>query len=143
VTLFRAGNHLAVVGSADLLRDLLAPRVGLVLGVWAGVDDSRVAFGLEPGLADDFRFCGTSVRGLGFVTLLHERRVAVLHRVVVGGLGEVDLAGLPECLFALLLLAGQELGHEGVVTLSHIFVPAFLHLILDHVLDELGLGDAP
>ena len=60
VTLLRSGDHLAVVWSADLLGDLLAPGVGLVLGVGTGVDDGRVALGLEPSLANDLRLGLTS-----------------------------------------------------------------------------------
>lgn len=69
--------------------------------------------------------------------------MALLHGVVEGHLAKVDLTGLPERLLALLLLARQELRDVGVVTLGHVLVPAFLDLILDHVIHELGLGDAP
>ena len=70
----------------------------------------------------------TVIGRLGIVAILDERRVAVLHRVVVGRLGEVDLARLPERLLALLLLARQELGHEGVMALGDILVPTLFHL---------------
>ena len=53
VALLGPGDHLAVVRGADLLRDLLAPGVGLVLGVGTSVDDGGVALGLEPSLAND------------------------------------------------------------------------------------------
>jgi len=70
----------------------------------------------------------TAVGRLGIIALLHKGCVAVLHRVVVGGLGEVDLARLPECLFALLLLGREELGHEGVMALGNVLMPALFHL---------------
>ena len=60
VALLRTGDHLAVVRSADLLGDLLAPGVGLVLGIGTGVDDGGVALGLEPSLANDLRLGLTS-----------------------------------------------------------------------------------
>ena len=39
-------------------------------------------------------------------------------------------------------LARQKLGYVGVVALRDVLVPALLDLILDHVVDVLGLGDA-
>ena len=56
---------------------------------------------------------------------------------------KVNLAALPEALLALLLLARQELCDVGVVALGDVLMPALLDLVLDHVLDVLGLGDAP
>ena len=149
--------------------------------------ERRVALGLEPRLADDLGL-GVGRRG---VALLLERRVAVLHRVVVRHLAEVDLARLPEALLALLLLrrdltrnrnplflkwfsapnlkypkylkhhfrgklfqrrhllrnyallAREELRYVSVVALRDVLVPALLDLVFDHVVDVLGLGDAP
>ena len=71
---------------------------------------------------------------------LDEGRVTLLEAVVEWHLLKVNLAGLPECLLALLLLAGEELGDVGVVALRHVLVPALLHLVVLHVVHILHLN---
>ena len=75
-----------------------------------------------------------------FNDYLYERSVTLLEAVVERHLFEVDLARLPECLLALLLLTGQELRDVGVVTLRHVLVPALLHLVIFHVVHILHLN---
>ena len=66
--------------------------------------------------------------------------MTLLEAVVEWHLLEVNLAGFPECLLALLLLAGEELGDVGVVALRHVLVPALLHLVVLHVVHILHLS---
>lgn len=135
-TLLFAGHHLAEVRSANLLGDLLAPGVGLLLVARGCADawcEGSVADGLKPGLTDDLGLgFGSTVTGLGlwFVTFLHQRLHAGLECVVVANLLESDLASFPEVLLALLLLVGLELGNVSVMTLGHILSPIMIILKL-------------
>lgn len=71
---------------------------------------------------------------------LYQGSVALLKAVVEWHLFEVNLARLPECLLALLLLTGKELCDVSVVTLGHVLVPALLHLIVLHVVNIFHLN---
>ena len=66
--------------------------------------------------------------------------MTLLEAVVEWHLFEVNLARLPECLLALLLLTGKELCDVSVVTLGHVLVPALLHLIVLHVVNIFHLN---
>ena len=98
-------NFEAFLSSAQIFRgSKREDQIGRVAISVKEMDPSRrkcgVALRLEPRFADDLRL-GVGRRG---VALLDERRVTLLHRVVVGHLAKVDLARLPKALLALLLL---------------------------------------
>ena len=73
------------------------------------------------------------------VSYLYKWSVALLKAVVKWNFFEVYFTGFPKGFLTLLFLTWKKFCDVGVMTLSHILVPTFLHLIILHVIDILYL----